>query len=267
LASKIDKVYDQLEINSCTANALCQLYKVLDPDDTFEPSRLFLYYKERQLGKNVDEDTGANVIDGMRYMVAHGVCSEKLWPYVISNVLVKPPTYCIDDAKNHKISTPMMIDGTGDTLLKNIKSTLYSGRPVMCGVMIYESFMSSTVAQTGIVSMPKSKNLNDPHDSVDPLLGGHELLIVGYDDKNNRFLLVNSWGTQWGCSTPDTKTRGYLWLPYSYVVNPDLVQDCCTFDRVVSNFKSSAPITTKNMYITNMCYGSLCGRQMFSSIH
>jgi alpha-tubulin suppressor-like RCC1 family protein len=55
---------------------------------------------------------------------------------------------------------------------------------------------------------------------------GHALTIVGYDDnmsytdpqtgaiKKGAFLLVNSWGTGWGYSVPETGTGGFLWVPY-----------------------------------------------------
>lgn len=269
LASKIDKVYDQLEINSCTANVLCQLYKVLDSDESFEPSRLFVYYKERQIRGNIATDDGANVIDGLKYLSAHGVCSEKLWPYVTGNVFIQPPTYCTDEAKNHKISNPMMIDGSGETLLKNLKHAIVSGRPVMCGVMIHESFMSESVARSGNVSMPQSKKRVGSIDTEDPLLGGHELLIVGYDDAKGKFLLVNSWGQNWGTQPPGAKSRGYLWIPYSYIADPTLVQDFCTFDSVVrkTKYATSQHTTVQNIYMTGTMGGILChSRNKFTQL-
>ena len=38
--------------------------------------------------------------------------------------------------------------------------------------------------------------------------GGHAILIVGYDDKNKRFICLNSWGSKWG-------HNGYFYINYS----------------------------------------------------
>ena len=61
--------------------------------------------------------------------------------------------------------------------------------------------MSDSVAKTGVVTMPVSGDVNE---------GGHELLIVGYDDSASMFIFRNSWGTAWG-------DAGYGYMPYGYV--------------------------------------------------
>lgn len=37
--------------------------------------------------------------------------------------------------------------------------------------------------------------------------GGHAMVVVGYDDQKEAFLLLNSWGTGWG-------KKGYIWIKY-----------------------------------------------------
>lgn len=39
------------------------------------------------------------------------------------------------------------------------------------------------------------------------------MLIVGYSDAEARFIVRNSWGTDWG-------DRGYCYIPYDYCANP-----------------------------------------------
>src|SRR5437868_14764545 len=47
LKSKCHSVYDQLGVGSCTSNSFCSAYKMMCHDKTFEPSRLYVYWKER----------------------------------------------------------------------------------------------------------------------------------------------------------------------------------------------------------------------------
>jgi C1A family cysteine protease len=49
-------------------------------------------------------------------------------------------------------------------------------------------------------------------------LGGHAVLVVGYDDSTSRFIVRNSWGDQWAKS-------GYFEMPYEYLLNSDLSDD------------------------------------------
>ena len=49
------------------------------------------------------------------------------------------------------------------------------------------------------------------------VLGGHAVLAVGFNDKQKRFIVRNSWGPGWGL-------QGYFTMPYAYLTNPQLVQ-------------------------------------------
>ena len=49
--------------------------------------------------------------------------------------------------------------------------------------------------------MPKKK---------EKVLGGHAVMAVGYNQKDERFLVRNSWGARWG-------KDGYLTMPYEYL--------------------------------------------------
>lgn len=49
LRAKLGTVYDQGEVGSCTANAICGAFKMLESDKSFQPSRLYVYAKERMM--------------------------------------------------------------------------------------------------------------------------------------------------------------------------------------------------------------------------
>ena len=53
-------------------------------------------------------------------------------------------------------------------------------------------------------------------------VGGHAVCCVGYDDMKQHFIVLNSWGTEWG-------DRGYCYIPYQFIVNNDLCNDCHAF--------------------------------------
>ena len=42
--------------------------------------------------------------------------------------------------------------------------------------------------------------------------GGHAMLCVGYSDRDQVFIVRNSWGPEWG-------DNGYCYLPYRYIIN------------------------------------------------
>jgi len=91
-----------------------------------------------------------------------------------------------------------------------LKNSLAQGFPVIIGFTVYEGFETDEVAQSGILNMP----------GVDEqVVGGHCVLVVGYDDANGRALVRNSWGTAWGIN-------GYFWMDYGYF--QDLVSDMWT---------------------------------------
>ena len=55
-------------------------------------------------------------------------------------------------------------------------------------------------------------------DRSERMLGGHAVLLVGYDDNKQLYKFRNSYGTGWG-------VEGYGYLPYQYVEHPQLAGD------------------------------------------
>jgi len=99
-----------------------------------------------------------------------------------------------------------------DQTLEQMKGCLASGYPFVVGFSVYDSFESRNVAETGTVPMPTNG---------EQLLGGHAVLCIGYDDSTGRFLLRNSWGSNWG-------SKGNFTMLYEYLLNNDLSDDFWT---------------------------------------
>lgn len=76
---------------------------------------------------------------------------------------------------------------------------------------VYDSFMDIDVYNP-ILQMP-----NFDEQSI----GGHAMLMVGYNLSKKLFLAQNSFGTSWG-------DGGFCWMPFNYVRQE--VYDAWTFD-------------------------------------
>jgi C1A family cysteine protease len=148
--------------------------------------------------------------DGIKTLAKQGACSEKSWPYEVSKFKAKPGPACYEEALEHQITSYRRI-----LTLDQMRTCLAEGFPLVFGFTVYESFESQEVARTGLVNLPK------PQEQV---LGGHAVLAVGYDDSNQRFMVRNSWGTDWG-------VKGYFTLPYKYLGNRNLSDDFWTIRR------------------------------------
>jgi C1A family cysteine protease len=207
-------VYDQGSLGSCTANALAGAleFDLKSKGQDFAPSRLFIYYAERSMEGTVASDAGAYIRDGAKVVSHLGVPDERLWTYYEPRFDKRPPKSVYKAALAHRAVSYAKVRQTHDDL----RRTLAAGFPVVFGFSVYESFESSAVAKTGIVPMPSMS---------EDMLGGHAVMLVGYDDSEQRYIVRNSWSSGWGM-------LGYCTMPYAYVEDPDLASDFWTFRAV-----------------------------------
>jgi C1A family cysteine protease len=208
LRTKMPSIYDQGQLGSCTANAIGAAFEfdqLKEGYKDFMPSRLFIYYNERAMEGTVDTDSGAMIRDGMKSVAKVGVCTEDTWPYDIAQFTAKPPTKAYTEAKKHQALLYKRIIPN----LHQLQGCLAAGYPFVFGFSVYESFMSAEVAKTGEVPLPPRN---------EQMIGGHAVVGVGYDDKIQRFIVRNSWGTKWG-------KRGHCTMPYGYLTDPQLASD------------------------------------------
>lgn len=209
-------VGDQGRVGSCTGFMGTRLLgfdrnkQKLDP---FTYSELYLYYKTRLKEGTASVDGGATIKDTIQTAIKIGVCSEDLWPYVEGNVTKKPPKACDQSAIQHHGITYMRVPQN----LLHMKSVIYAGGAIGVGISVYESFESDEATKTGDIPMPQMG---------EQLLGGHAILLVGFDSARSVFYFQNSWGTSWG------NQGGFGTLPFAYLERHDLAADFWTIQTV-----------------------------------
>lgn len=211
LRFKFPPVFDQGNLGSCTANALCGIIAYNNPK--LIGSRLFLYYNERKLENDIPDDSGALISDGIKCLLTYGICLETEWSYNISKFAVKPPQICYNTALKHRAITVEHINNN----FISMKNALVNKWPFVVGILVYESFETIAVARTGIVPMPNTLK--------EQLLGGHAVVCVGYDDNKDYWIMRNSWGKAWG-------DNGYFYLPYPYLLDCNLTSDLWTISKI-----------------------------------
>jgi C1A family cysteine protease len=209
-------VLDQGELGSCTANAIANAHRFDQMKQGsaghFLPSRLFIYYNERAIEGTVKEDAGAQIRDGIKTLAKQGACPEARWPYDIAKFAKRPPAPAYREAEKHQAIRYQRLTPT----LRQLKGCLAEGYPFVFGFSVYESFESAAVARTGKAPLPAKDERS---------IGGHAVLATGYDDRRQRFIVMNSWSASWG-------DKGYFTLPYAYLTNQSLADDFWTI-RVV----------------------------------
>jgi C1A family cysteine protease len=212
-------VYDQGTLGSCTANSIAfilEYAQIREKAPTiFTPSRLFIYYLERDAEGTVGSDEGAQIRDGIRAVATSGAAPESLWPYDITKFAERPPAEVYSAASQHQAIRYQRVDQD----IYHLKEVLASGYPISFGFSVYSAFESPEVAASGILDMPS------PDEQYQ---GGHAVALVGYDDSTQRFTVRNSWGTGWG-------QAGYFTIPYGYVTNNQLASDFWSISYVTDN--------------------------------
>jgi C1A family cysteine protease len=199
--------YDQGNLGSCTANAIAGIIQYVQKQESIPlvmPSRLFIYYNERAMEGQVGQDAGAQIRDGIKSVVNLGACPEVPdWPYDITKFSVQPPAQAYSDALAGVVTKYMRVSQVGSTVFQ----CLANQHPFVGGITVYESFMN---AAGGDIPMPSQS---------EKVLGGHAIVICGYDQQTGRFKFRNSWGSGWG-------QNGYGTLPFAYLLSPNLASDC-----------------------------------------
>lgn len=122
---------------------------------------------------------GSSVRGGLKGVHKSGLCPENFWPYVPGKP-GRPKSGAIKEAMKFKIKSYAKIVG-----MQDIKAAIFRNGVVVASAMVHDGWMNPNKKTAVIPYKPQYKDL-----------GGHAFIIVGYN--KNGFIVVNSWGTEWG---------------------------------------------------------------------
>ena len=222
LPSKVDlrpymtPVENQGNSNSCTANAMAGAYEYLAKrvkGSTHDVSRLFIYYNARDLDGASDSDEGTYLRSCVKVLKKYGTCAETTWPFDLHRIFEPPHESAYTEATNFLIEDAYRVKVDLDAM----RQCLADGYPFTFGLDLFSSFQKA--GSKGLVPMPDPDS--EQHD------GGHAMLCVGHSDADKVFIVRNSWGEGWG-------DRGYCYIPYDYMTNPDLNGDLWAIRHVAN---------------------------------
>ena len=214
------RIFDQGQLGSCTANAVAAAIEydwILDNAGGHvrpRPSRLFIYYCERMIEGSLGQgDTGAFGRDGFKAAARYG--------YVVRRP--SGPTTSLDTPTIHRRRSGRTRCRTccgsptrpSTRSVEAMKAVLSNKQTMAFGFSVYESFDPQRSHRRASFPMP---------DPSERMLGGHEVLAVGYlEDHPDHALCRNSWGI--------VGLAGYFLMPWDYLMNPGLSDDFWTIVR------------------------------------
>jgi hypothetical protein len=217
LKPDVFEVDNQSSVPSCTANAATSV-----PEDILKKigegvslSRLFNFWVSRNMILEQPGIQGSTMRAAIRAIKHFGVCRELLWPYDIPFVDMRPTDEAFAEASSRKIQRYEVIDSSlggwppinnlteaewralvlrliGDKIVLGVKSALNEGLQVAFSCQLGNQWFGLTGPwQEHIYTIPTNGGAN-------PIVGGHAMVVIGYDDAYQRFLIENSWGPLWG---------------------------------------------------------------------
>jgi hypothetical protein len=153
----------------------------------------FLY---NQLNKG--EDKGVNPAELLQFMETTGCATLRTCPYVPGDYKGKPTAAAMEEAKLFRIRGHYLLSNGTD-----LRLALQQGHVCPISIRTNPVFNSGKYEVYTKELHTKGTALRKAGDKH----GMHAMAAVGYDDKKGAFLLMNSWGADWG-------KAGYCWVAY-----------------------------------------------------
>ncbi|WP_329145446.1 C1 family peptidase [Streptomyces sp. NBC_01456] len=155
-------------------------------------------YTYAQIAKGNDQ--GSTPDDTFSIAESQGVDSKSDYTQGDFDFTTQPTDAERQNAAKWKLSGHTKLH-TSNQIQADVKQALADGEPVAISLPVHQSFEDIT-QQTAV------DYSYQPGGAEDPVLGGHEITIVGYNDQGVR--VENSWGGNWG-------DGGYINLSWDFL--------------------------------------------------
>jgi hypothetical protein len=123
--------------------------------------------------------SGTRIRDAMKTMQKYGVPEEALYPFEKEFPDSDSRMAIIQNAMKYRIGLYHSLNSVDE-----MRWNLANIGPFVVGVPVHANFSQLT---NGVIPEPEG-----------PQVGGHALLICGYDEPSRTFKAMNSWGSSWG---------------------------------------------------------------------
>ena len=219
LSHDFTPIKNQGAVGACTTFAVTAVYEsILKKNDRedHDLSERFLYYNAREDDNRLNEE-GVAISTAILSIHGKGICQEAKCLYSETDYNQRPSEEAYKDAENRKIKTAMNIvlgndqDKNRDTL----RSAVAEGYPVVISLRLFDAF--DHIGSDGMVPVPSKEDKPLQREQrEDGAPSYHAMVICGYDDKNEVFLVRNSWGERFG-------KKGYCFIPYAYMCDREFL--------------------------------------------
>lgn len=213
-------IRNQGTIGSCTAFSTSSLFEYIlnraDKSCSHRLSPRFLYYNVCK--KNADgtpQDKGSSYYDNISSLGTMGICEEKYCRYNVTDFQIPPSEEAKSDAASRLVTEAKNVDRNHTA----ITSALAEGYPIGISLKIFNSFSNG---RKGFVFRPSVSELQCSD------YGYHAMVICGYIEDKKVYIVRNSWGESFG-------DKGYCYIPFSYIEDPDLCRQACIITGVSCN--------------------------------
>ncbi|MEY9931731.1 C1A family cysteine protease [Catenulispora sp. GP43] len=196
---------DQGQVGSCVTWATgYSAYGILMNEQGISGAPMAPMYIYAQIAQGNDQGTTGDVALGMEQQ--QGIDTKADYYQGDFDYTTQPDGNERANAAHYKLSGYQTLP-VGDGTQAAIEDAISQGLPVSIGFNVRQSFMDLS----GSAASDYSYQPGD--DSSDPVVGGHEVAVIGYTDQG--VTIENSWGSSWG-------DNGFVNVPWSFFTTGDV---------------------------------------------
>lgn len=200
-------IENQGNLGDCVPSSATEVYQLMASRDGVNValSPIALYYWTQQY-ENFKYSSGVNAPDALYVFQHTGDYLDSTFPESVYPMGGVPPANAITEASHYTITSWSYLDNSQPWAveLDQIKAAVNSGHPVMFDTYVTQNFMIATENNVPWNQMPSFDYMPS---ITNTWVGSHELVIEGYDDASQMFLVQQSWGSGYG-------NNGYIGLSY-----------------------------------------------------